>query len=123
MIHIPLKIIAQRLARRLCTECKESVEIPESILIDEGFEADKLDDLQLFKAVGCDNCHEGYKGRVGIYEVVPITDSMSRIIMDDGNSIQIADQARKEGFNSLRQSALMKVAAGLTSLEEANRLT
>lgn len=116
-------IIAQRLARRLCTECKESVEIPESILIDGGFEADKLDDLQLFKAVGCDNCHEGYKGRVGIYEVVPITDSMSRIIMDDGNSIQIADQARKEGFNSLRQSALMKVAAGLTSLEEANRLT
>lgn len=82
-----------------------------------------MQDLQLFKAVGCDSCKEGYKGRVGIYEVVQITDAMSRIIMDDGNSIEIADQAQREGFNNLRQSALLKVAQGLTSLEEANRLT
>ena len=116
-------IIAQRLARRLCRHCKEKTEIPEKILKEQGFKEEELDDLLLFKAVGCDNCKAGYKGRVGIYEVVPITDNMSRIIMEDGNSIQIADQAQKEGFNSLRQSALQKVAQGMTSLEEANRLT
>lgn len=116
-------IIAQRLARRLCSHCKEKTEIPEKILIEQGFKEEELDDLLLFKAVGCDNCKEGYKGRVGIYEVVPITDNMSRIIIKNGNSIQIADQAQKEGFNNLRQSALQKVAQGLTSLEEANRLT
>jgi type IV pilus assembly protein PilB len=116
-------IIAQRLARRLCPHCKESVEIPEKVLKEEGFQEEQLQDLQLFKAVGCDSCKEGYKGRVGIYEVVQINDAMSRIIMDDGNSIEIADQAQKEGFNNLRQSALLKVAQGLTTLEEANRLT
>jgi len=116
-------IIAQRLARRLCSQCKESVKIPEKVLKEEGFTADLIKEAQFFKAAGCDACNEGYKGRVGIYEVVPITDAMSRIIMEDGNSIQIADQARTEGFNDLRQSALLKVAQGLTSLEEANRLT
>ncbi len=116
-------IIAQRLARRLCNQCKESVEIPESVLLEQGFSKDAIPDLTLFKAVGCEHCKEGYKGRVGIYEVVPITDAMSRIIMQDGNSIEIADQAQKEGFNNLRQSALLKVAQGLTSLDEANRLT
>jgi len=116
-------IIAQRLARRLCSRCKESVEIPDNILIEEGFKADEIEDLKLFDPVGCDNCKDGYKGRVGIYEVVPITKTMSCIIMDDGNSIQIAEQAQKEGFNNLRQSALLKVAQGLTSLEEANRIS
>ncbi|MFK7865158.1 MAG: type IV-A pilus assembly ATPase PilB [Pseudohongiellaceae bacterium] len=116
-------IIAQRLARRLCNNCKETLELPDKVLIDEGFSKDQLSDLKLFKAVGCDKCNEGYKGRVGIYEVVPITDPMARIIMDDGNSIEIADQAQAEGFNNLRQSALIKVSQGLTSLDEANRLT
>lgn len=116
-------IIAQRLARRLCNQCKESTEIPEKVLMEEGFQAEQISALRLFKAVGCDKCKEGYKGRVGIYEVVPITDAMSRIIMDDGNSIEIADQAQKEGFHNLRQSALVKVGLGLTSLDEANRLT
>lgn len=116
-------IIAQRLARRLCNNCKESLELPEKVLIEEGFTQTQLENLRLFKAVGCEKCKEGYKGRVGIYEVVPITDPMARIIMDDGNSIEIADQAQKEGFNNLRQSALVKVAQGLTSLDEANRLT
>jgi len=116
-------IIAQRLARKLCIKCKESVEISEKVLIQAGFKNHQLTDLQLFKAVGCDNCIDGYKGRLGIYEVVPINASMSRIIMDDGNSMQIAEQARKEGFNNLRESALLKVAQGLTSLDEANRLT
>ena len=116
-------IIAQRLARRLCNHCKESVEVPEKVLIDAGFNEGSLADITIFRAMGCEHCKEGYKGRVGIYEVVPITDAMARIIMDDGNSIEIADQAQKEGFNNLRQSALIKVGQGLTSLEEANRLT
>ena len=116
-------IIAQRLARRLCQHCKEAAEYPEKVLLEEGFLREQLSRLQLFKAVGCGKCKEGYKGRVGIYEVVPITDVMTRIIMANGNSIEIADQAQKEGFNNLRQSALIKAGMGLTSLEEANRLT
>ncbi|MFT4814398.1 MAG: type IV pilus assembly protein PilB [Paracoccaceae bacterium] len=116
-------IIAQRLARRLCQHCKEAAEYPEKVLLEEGFLSEQLSTLQLFKAVGCEKCKEGYKGRVGIYEVVPITDVISRIIMADGNSIEIADQAQKEGFHNLRRSALVKAGMGLTSLEEANRLT
>jgi len=116
-------IIAQRLARRLCSHCKKAVHIPEAALLEIGFTPAQILEAQLFQPVGCDKCTEGYKGRVGIYEVVPVTDGISRIIMEDGNSIQIADQARKEGFNSLRQSALVKVSKGLTSLEEANRVT
>jgi type IV pilus assembly protein PilB len=116
-------IIAQRLCRRLCNHCKVPLKLPEKVLLDAGFTPEQLPGLGLFSQVGCDACNEGYKGRLGIYEVVPITDGISRIIMQDGNSIEIADQARKEGFNSLRQSALLKVANGLTSLEEANRVT
>jgi len=116
-------IIAQRLARRLCSHCKKAVQIPEEALLEIGFTPEQIPEAQLFQPVGCEKCKEGYKGRVGIYEVVPVTDGISRIIMEDGNSIEIADQARKEGFNSLRQSALVKVSKGLTSLEEANRVT
>ncbi|MDD9890570.1 MAG: type IV-A pilus assembly ATPase PilB [Gammaproteobacteria bacterium] len=116
-------IIAQRLVRRLCSHCKESVELPEKVLIDEGFTEELIEQAQLFKPVGCNACNDGYKGRIGIYEVVPITAAISRIIMEDGDSIQIADQAQDEGFSNLHQSALLKVAQGLTSLEEANRLT
>lgn len=115
-------IIAQRLCRRLCSHCKKPIKLPDSTLLDAGFKKDQLEDLQLFSPAGCDACTEGYKGRVGIYEVVPVTDGISRIIMQDGNSIEIADQASKEGFNNLRQSALEKVAKGLTSLDEANRV-
>ena len=99
------------------------MEYPEKVLIEEGFLSEQLSTLQLFKSVGCEKCKKGYKGRVGIYEVIPITDVMSRIIMADGNSIEIADQAQKGGFHNLRKSALVKVGMGLTSLEEANRLT
>ncbi|MDO8272409.1 MAG: type IV-A pilus assembly ATPase PilB, partial [Gammaproteobacteria bacterium] len=116
-------IIAQRLCRRLCNHCKTPVKLPDNVLLEAGFTAEQLPTLKLFRPVGCDACNEGYKGRLGIYEVVPITDGISRIIMQDGNSIEIADQARKEGFNSLRQSSLLKVASGVTSLEEANRVT
>ena len=116
-------IIAQRLGRRLCPHCKEEVKIPPEELIKQGFSEDETKDLTIYKAVGCDQCNHGYKGRVGIYEVMPISDGIGRIIMESGNSIQIADQARREGVNDLRRSGLNKVRMGLTSLEEINRVT
>lgn len=119
-------IIAQRLARRLCSSCKKpATDIPDEILKEEGFDEIGMQrsEITLFHPVGCDKCNEGYKGRVGIYEVVQITDEISRIIMEGGNSIQIADAAKRGGFNDLRTSALRKAAMGVTSLEEANRVT
>ena len=119
-------IIAQRLARRLCPACKQSIDVPHETLLAEGFtEAQIKEGFQVFepKVEGCDKCKEGYKGRVGIYEVVKITPEMSRIIMEDGNSIELAAQAQKLGFNDLRQSGLIKVIQGVTSLAECNRQT
>ena len=86
-------------------------------------EEDLQQDLTLYTANGCSKCNEGYKGRVGIYQVMPISEDMGRIIMAEGNAIDVADQAKKEGIDDLRRSALKKVMAGLTSLEEANRVT
>jgi type IV pilus assembly protein PilB len=117
-------IIAQRLARRLCGNCKEKVDIPRTALEEEGFTTEQIDaGPDLYKAVGCDMCSEGYKGRVGIYQVLPISDAIGRIIMENGTAIDVADQAAKEGIDDLRQSAIKKVIAGLTSLEEINRVT
>jgi len=117
-------IIAQRLARRLCKDCCEPQDdVPREALLKMGFTEEQLAGATIMKAVGCDKCHEGYKGRVGIYEVVRVTPSIARIIMEEGNSLQIHEQATAEGFNDLRKSALQKVAQGLTSLEEANRIT
>jgi len=116
-------IIAQRLARRLCMQCKEPESIPEHELLEQGFLTEQLPDVKLFKAVGCDHCTGGYKGRVGIYEVIKITDEISTIIMEGGNSLQVAEQCQKEGFNNLRQSGLLKALHGVTSLEEINRVT
>ena len=117
-------IIAQRLARRLCPHCKETLDVPKSSLVEMGFtEEDLATEFVVYGPKGCDKCNNGYKGRVGIYEVVKITDNIARIIMDDGNSIQIGDQCRKEGFNDLARSGLMKVMQGVTSLEEVNRVT
>lgn len=118
-------IIAQRLARRLCSNCKKPAEIPENVLKEEGFDEIGMppSEFELYQPVGCESCNNGYKGRVGVYEVVRITDEISRIIMEGGNAIQIADASKKAGFNNLRISALRKVALGLTSLEEANRVT
>ncbi|WP_444893047.1 type IV-A pilus assembly ATPase PilB [Microbulbifer sp. TRSA001] len=118
-------IIAQRLARRLCGECKKPTTLPAEILKAEGFDAVTIPekDWTIFQPTGCEHCSKGYKGRVGVYEVVRITDGIARIIMEGGNSIQIADQANNEGFNNLRTSALRKVVMGVTSLEEANRVT
>lgn len=119
-------IIAQRLARRLCTMCKKpATDIPPDILSQEGFDEIGIPraEFQLFHAVGCDKCNGGYKGRVGVYEVVRITPLIANLIMEGGNSLQIARAAKEAGFNNLRVSALRKVAMGLTSLEEANRVT
>jgi type IV pilus assembly protein PilB len=116
-------IIAQRLARKLCTSCKKEIQIPHEALLEEGFPENKIGTFKLYAPVGCDNCKGGYKGRVGIYEVVKNTPNLQRIIMEDGNSIEIAAQMRKDGFNDLRTSALLKAMHGVTSLEEVNRVT
>ena len=116
-------IIAQRLARRLCNSCKQPADIPKEALLEEGFLEEELAGLKVYKPVGCDQCAKGYKGRVGVYQVMPISDEMSRIIMEGGNAINLADQARKEDINDLRKSGLLKVKNGLTSLEEINRVT
>lgn len=117
-------IIAQRLARRLCNNCKEKIDIPRAALEEEGFTAKQLDAAPvIYKPVGCDQCNEGYKGRVGIYQVMPISEEIGRIIMEGGTALQVADQAKQEGVADLRESAIKKVIAGLTSLEEINRVT
>ncbi len=116
-------IIAQRLARRLCANCKEVADIPKEELIKQGFLPSEVDTLVVYKPVGCDQCKGGYKGRLGIYEVMPISDGIGRLIMAGGNAIQIADLAQQEGINSIRQSGLNKIRMGLTSLEEINRVT
>ncbi|MBS7663910.1 type IV-A pilus assembly ATPase PilB [Pseudomonas lalucatii] len=116
-------IIAQRLARKLCNSCKKAVEIPREALLKEGFPEDKIGSFKLYAATGCDNCNGGYKGRVGIYEVVKITPALQRLIMEEGNSIEIAQQAKADGFNDLRTSGLFKAMQGITSLEEVNRVT
>ena len=116
-------IIAQRLGRRLCSACKEPADYPKEMLLEEGFLESDFETMTLFKPVGCSKCNKGYKGRVGIYEVVKNTPPIQRIIMEGGNSIDIADIARSEGFNELRRSGLLKAAQGVTSLEEINRVT
>ena len=98
-------------------------DIPRATLLDEGFTEEMLEGATISSPVGCKECNAGYKGRVGIYEVVRITPSIAKIILEEGNSLQISDQARAEGFYDLRVAALNKVAQGMTSLEEANRIT
>ncbi|HHH40147.1 MAG TPA: type IV-A pilus assembly ATPase PilB, partial [Sedimenticola sp.] len=118
-----LLIMAQRLARRLCPHCKKPDELPREALLEEGFQENELDDLVVYRPVGCDQCNQGYKGRVGIFQVMPVSEEMGRIIMEGGNSLQLAEQAAREGVANLRQSGLKKVKAGITSLEEINRVT
>ena len=117
-------VIAQRLARRLCSNCKRPVDLPPHALLAEGFTQAQLDaGITLFEAVGCEECTEGYKGRTGIYQVMPMTEEIAVIVLAGGNAIQIAEAAQKAGINDLRQSALVKAAAGTTSLAEINRVT
>ena len=119
-------IIAQRLARRLCNSCKEVKEIPREALEKEGFTAEELDaGVTIFgpKDKGCKQCNNGYKGRLGIFQVMEVSETMGRIIMEGGNAMQIAEQAAQEGVIDLRRAGLNKVKDGVTSLEEVNRVT
>ncbi|MDJ0904858.1 MAG: type IV-A pilus assembly ATPase PilB [Woeseiaceae bacterium] len=117
-------IIAQRLARRLCDNCKEVRDIPREALEKEGFTAADLDEgMTIFGPKGCKSCNDGYKGRVGVFQVMEVSEAMGRIIMEGGNAMQIADQAAQEGVIDLRQAGLNKVKDGVTSLEEINRVT
>src|ERR1700690_3099525 len=117
-------IIAQRLARKLCSNCKQTIDIPPEALRKEGFEeADIESGIRVYKAAGCSNCTDGYKGRMGIYQVMPVTETIGRIIMEGGGAIDIDDQATKDGVWNLRRSGLEKVKNGLTSLEEINSVT
>ncbi|WP_036140379.1 type IV-A pilus assembly ATPase PilB [Luteibacter sp. 9135] len=116
-------IIAQRLARRL-HDCKRPIQLPPAALLAEGFTQDEIDaGITIYEAVGCDSCNEGYKGRVGIYQVMPLVEDIQQIILEGGNAMQIADVAKKAGINDLRASALLKVRNGVTSLAEINRVT
>jgi type IV pilus assembly protein PilB len=117
-------ITAQRLARRLCGQCKAPQDVPYENLIDAGFREEEVDGTWTpYHPVGCSACNNGYKGRVGIYQVMPISEDMQRIILADGSALEIAEQARKEGVRSLRESGLHKVKQGLTSLEEVLAVT
>ncbi len=112
-------ITAQRLTRRLCENCKTPADYPREAMLRAGFQAEDLDgSWKPFRAVGCAACNSGYKGRLGIYQVMPITDAIQRIILSEGTAVDIADQARREGVRDLRQSGLVKVRAGMTTLEE-----
>ncbi len=117
-------IIAQRLCRRLCNHCKKpATDIPSEALLKEGFKPEDIPTLKIFKPVGCDQCTNGYKGRLGIYQVMKISEALAHIIMEGGNAMQLAKQAKAEGIADLRESGLRKVKQGITSLEEINRVT
>ena len=117
-------VIAQRLARRLCSKCKKPVDLPHKALLAEGFSEEEVQaGFTLFEPVGCDECTEGYKGRTGIYQVMPMSEEIQAIVLEGGNAMQIAAVAQKAGIRDLRQSALMKVRNGITSLAEINRVT
>jgi type IV pilus assembly protein PilB len=117
-------IIAQRLARRLHDCKKPMAPLPAAALLAEGFTQAEIDaKLQLFEAVGCSGCNEGYKGRTGIYQVMPMSEEIQKIILAGGNALQIAEVARAAGIRDLRASALLKAKNGITSLAEINRVT
>ncbi len=118
-------ITAQRLARKLCTKCKKPVDLPHSVLLSAGFRESEIDgSWQPYGPVGCPVCKKtGYKGRIGIYEVMPISDEIREVIMREGTSLELAAQAQREGIRNLRQSGLVKVKNGVTSLEEIEAIT
>lgn len=116
-------IIAQRLIRKLCDYCKHTVDIPQQELLKEGFRADEIDSLEIYEAEGCNQCNDGYKGRIGVFQVMEVSEAIGRIIMEGGNADLIQQQAEQEGVIDLRKSGLDKVRAGITSLTEVNRVT
>ena len=117
-------IIAQRLARKLCNQCKQPLDIPAEALLKEGFsEEDARGGMKIFGPVGCSNCTDGYKGRTGLYQVMPLTNAIARIILAGGSAVEIGDEAAREGIWDLRRAGLEKVKSGITSLEEVNSVT
>ena len=119
-----LLIMAQRLARRLCSHCRTPMDLPREALREEGFsDEDIKEGLTIYGPVGCEHCNKGYRGRVGIFQVMPVSEAISRLILEGGNSMQLAEQAKREGVADLRMSGLRKVKAGITSLAELNRVT
>lgn len=115
-------VMAQRLVRKLCEHCKREVHYDDEVLLEQGFTQEQIKNVTLFEAVGCPLCSNGYKGRVGIYEVMPISPEMTSIIMENGNTLAIKHQAKKEGVLDLRESGLLKVMRGITTLQEVNRV-
>jgi type IV pilus assembly protein PilB len=119
-----LLIMAQRLTRRLCPNCKQPEDVPREALLEEGFTEAEIDEgITIYRPMGCERCTKGYKGRVGIFQVMRVSEAIARLIMEGGNALQLAEQAAREGVANLRQSGLRKVKAGITSLEEINRVT
>jgi len=116
-------IVAQRLGRRLCPNCKRPMDIPKEALLKAGFKANEIGTFKVYEPVGCDACTNGYKGRVGIYQVMPVSEKMGEIIMRGGNQLDIERQAQVEGVSDLRQSGLKKVKDGVTSLAEIEAIT
>ncbi|MCQ8104265.1 type IV-A pilus assembly ATPase PilB [Methylomonas sp. SURF-2] len=116
-------IMAQRLARRLCEYCKKEADFPESVLLSAGYAKEDIGSFKVYEPVGCEHCNNGYKGRVGIYQVLPISEKMRALILSGGNAMQMAELAKSEGINDLRASGLLKVRQGITSLEEIDRVT
>ncbi|WP_150051381.1 MULTISPECIES: type IV-A pilus assembly ATPase PilB [Methylomonas] len=116
-------IMAQRLARRLCEHCKKEADFPANVWLAAGFNEEEIGTFKLYEPVGCEHCNNGYKGRVGIYQVLPISEKMRALILRGGNSMEMAELAKSEGINDLRASGLLKVRQGITSLEEVDRVT
>ena len=116
-------IVAQRLVRKLCNHCKQKEKLPNKILLDAGFNQESLENITLFTPQGCEHCHNGYLGRIGIYQVMPISEAMQQLILTNCDSSRLETQCQSENILNLRQSALKKVSAGITSLEEINRIT
>ncbi|MCK9605309.1 MAG: type IV-A pilus assembly ATPase PilB [Methylomonas sp.] len=116
-------IMAQRLARRLCEYCKKEADFPDSVLLSAGYSQEDIGTFKIYEPVGCEHCTNGYKGRVGIYQVLPISEKMRALILSGGNAMQMAELAKSEGINDLRASGLLKARQGITSLEEIDRVT
>ncbi len=116
-------IMAQRLARRLCEHCKTTANFPDNVLLSAGFKEEELKTLKIFSPVGCEHCTNGYKGRVGIYQVMTLSERMRELILEGGNALQLAELAKLEGINDLRASGLNKIRQGITTLEEIDRVT
>ena len=116
-------IMAQRLGRRLCEHCKKEADFPDKTYLDAGFKQEELGKLKVYAPVGCDHCNDGYKGRVGIYQVMPISEKMRALILNGGNAMEMAELSKSEGINDLRASGLDKIRQGITSLEEIDRIT